>query len=113
MKAQKPVRFGDLKVGDLFRYNAGAEAIDQKIEPEPNGYFKPYQCGCAAAEFNNHADTADQRRIDGRQIAMGHICDDKTVWVDVDEPDDITLVLVADPPIEEAGEATTAPTAGA
>ena len=93
MKTLQSVKFGVLKVGDLFRYNADAEAIDQKVEPEPNGYFTPYSCGCAMAEFNNHADTSDQRRIDGRQIAMGHICDDKIVWVEVDVEDDSVLVL--------------------
>jgi len=95
MKTLQPVRFGDLKVGDLFRYNFGAEAINQKIEPVTNSYGKPYPCGCETAWGNNYLDSEDVR-----QLPSGHICDDKTVWIEVEVEDDPVLVLVQNVPSE-------------
>lgn len=91
MKTLQPVNFGSLNVGDLFRIEATATGIDQKIEPRGNSNGRPYSCGCQNAAFNTAIGVDDSP-------ILRHVCDSRTVWVEVEGADD--PALITDAPVE-------------
>lgn len=76
MKTLKPILFGHLLVGELFKQTQTATAFDKKTDLDANGYYKPYSCGCETGEMNTAIGVDDGIRC--------HICDSKTVYIEVE-----------------------------